>query len=138
MLARFLRDAAANGVPAEWLNNRDGSHLKTVQHHMKGARSVPPRPVDSGWVVRKKLDAKSVGFQCSPTLAKSGDVVQFWRMARSGCRLRLKRGSTVGVLECFSRTRVVVRNGAVNEPSIFMDHFLVQGFATVEGVVMRV
>jgi len=57
VLARFLRDAAANGVPAEWLNNRDGSHLKTVQHHMQGARSVPPRPADSGWVVRKKLDA---------------------------------------------------------------------------------
>ena len=59
-------------------------------------------------------------------------------MARSCCRLRLKRGSTVGVLERFSRTRVVVRNGAVNEPSIFMDHFLVRGIATVEVVVQRV
>jgi len=58
VLARFLRDAAASGVPAEWLNNRDGSHLKMVQHHMKGARSVPPRPVDSGWVVRKKGGCK--------------------------------------------------------------------------------
>ena len=52
MLARFLRDAVANGVPAEWLNNQDGSHLKTVQHHMQEARSVPPRPADSGLVVR--------------------------------------------------------------------------------------
>jgi len=138
VLARFLRDAAANGVPAEWLNNRDGSHLKTVQHHMQGASSVPPRPADSGWVVRKKLDAQSVGFQCPPTLAKSGEVVQFWRMARSGGRLRLKLGSTVGVLERSSRTRVVVRNGAVSEPSIFMGHFLVQGIATVEGVVKLV
>jgi len=52
VLARFLSDAVANGVPAEWLNNQDGSHLKTVQHHMQGARSVPPRPADSGLVVR--------------------------------------------------------------------------------------
>jgi len=58
VLAKFVRDAAANGVPAEWLNNRDGSHLKMVQHHMKGARSVPPRPADSGWVVRKKSGCK--------------------------------------------------------------------------------
>jgi len=64
--------------------------------------------------------------------------VQFWWMARSGGRLRLKRGSTVGLLERSSRTRVVVRNGAVNEPSIFMDHFLVQGIASVAGVVKLV
>jgi len=64
--------------------------------------------------------------------------VQFWRMARSGGRLRLKRGSTVGVLERSSRTRVVARNGAVVEPSIFMNHFLVQNIATVEGVVKLV
>jgi len=59
-------------------------------------------------------------------------------MARSGGRLRLKRGSTVGLLERSSRTRVVVRNGAVNEPSIFMDHFLVRGIASVAGVVKLV
>jgi len=59
-------------------------------------------------------------------------------MARSSGRLRLKRGSTVGVLERSSRTRVVARNGTVNEPSIFMDHFLVQGIATMEGVVKLV
>jgi len=56
-------------------------------------------------------------------------------MTRFGGRLRLKRGSTVGVLERSSRTRVVVRNGAVVEPSIFMNHFLVQNIATVESVV---
>jgi len=59
-------------------------------------------------------------------------------MARSGGRLRRERGSTVGVLERSSRTRVVARNGTVHEPSIFMDHFLVQGIATVEGVVKLV
>ena len=59
-------------------------------------------------------------------------------MARSGGRLRLKRGSTVGVLESSSRTRVVVRNGAVKEPRNFRDHFPVKGIATVEGVVKLV
>jgi len=54
VLARFLRDATANGVLAERLNDRDRSQLKTVQHHMQGARSVPPHPADSGWFVRKK------------------------------------------------------------------------------------
>jgi len=68
VLPRFLRDAAANGVPAEWLNNGDGSHLKTVQHHMQGARSVPPHPADSRRVVRNKLDVKSIGFQSSAVL----------------------------------------------------------------------
>jgi len=69
---------------------------------------------------------------CPPTLANSGEDGQFWRMARSGCRLRLKRGSTVGALERSSRARVVVRDGAGNEPSIFMDHFLVHSIASVE------